>query len=133
MKLKIQGQIKSGKNNMGVTRGGLHFPRRDWKEWRDGVLTQISAQLVGFLPPEVASYAITFDYHPGDNRRRDVPGMIDALFHCLERAGVVKDDAHFKDVVWKTYPIDRGNPRVDIEISPLPPQNPPDPASPNRA
>lgn len=55
-------------------------------------------------------------YYPGDLRRRDVPGMIDALFHCLEHGGFVKDDSLIKDVTWQTFPVDRANPRVNIVL-----------------
>ena len=35
MNFKIFGQIRGGKNNMIVTRSGLHLPKPDWEKWRN--------------------------------------------------------------------------------------------------
>ena len=45
-----------------------------------------------------------------------MPGMLDALFHCFERAGVVADDMLFQEVLWTQQGYDKENPRAEIEI-----------------
>lgn len=46
-----------------------------------------------------------------------MPGIEDAIFHVLERAGVVEDDAQFEDCSgWYKQEIDRKNPRLEISI-----------------
>ena len=82
--LIIRGQCKSGKNNMGVTRQGRHFPLKAWAMWRDDVLMQIKGQIDPNGVIMCSPYKIDITYYKGDLRRRDVPGMIDALFHCFE-------------------------------------------------
>lgn len=42
--------------------------------------------------------------------------MLDALFHLLERGGVIKDDSLIKDVVWETRRFDPGGPGVSIVL-----------------
>lgn len=113
MRLTIEGQIKSGKNHMQVTRTGRHFPLKSWAIWRDSVLAQIAVQKKEKMVDVPAT--ITLQYWKSDNRRRDVPGMIDAIFHCLERAGIVKDDSLFINVDWTSMGISE-SPRVEILI-----------------
>lgn len=116
MNFEIKGQIKSGKNGMQTTRNGFHYPLKSFKDWRQGVEEQILVQVGKPKTIEGVCKAV-FDYFPGDLRRRDVPGMIDALFHVFERYGLVKDDSLIKDVIWNTHPLDRGDPRVLVEIN----------------
>jgi hypothetical protein len=115
--LNIKGQIKSGKNHVQITRTGRRFPLKSFADWRDGVIDQILPQgpFVKIPPP----LSIVIDYYPGDLIRRDAPGMIDALFHCFEKAGIVEDDAHFKAVLWREWPIHRENPRANVVIQAL--------------
>ena len=123
LELKIQGQLKSGKNSMKNTRSGHRYPDKKWAAWRDEMLKQINRVFWHDTAPEVIPAAIMFgecavhiDYWPGDLRRRDVPGMVDALWHCFERAGIVKDDKQFTQVYWVTRELDRENPRAQIRI-----------------
>lgn len=59
---------------------------------------------------------ILVHYWPGDKRTRDVPGMVDALFHILQRIKFVADDGQFKHVEWIEEEMDRANPRVWCEV-----------------
>ena len=94
----IRGQIRGGKNNMKLSRFGHHYPDKKWAIWRDDVVNQIKKQLpVGFKTFEKKCFAV-ITYCPGDNRRRDVPAILDAIWHCLERADVVRDDWLLADV-----------------------------------
>lgn len=117
----IKGQCKSGKNHMQISRTGRHFPLKSFVDWRSGVEAQIMAQVIPRIPLEGPCKA-RFWYFPGDLRRRDVPGMIDALFHVFERMTLVKDDSLIKDVTWTTWPLDRINPRVIVELAPTAPE-----------
>lgn len=75
------------------------------------------------LPPIAGPYLgpmhLIVDYVPGDLRKRDVPGMLDALLHVLERGGYVVDDAQIRQVTWTPFPIDRQHPRCTVTLSPL--------------
>lgn len=63
---------------------------------------------------------IEIHYAAGDLRRRDMPGMMDALFHVLERAQVVEDDAQIKEGHWYQLPLDRATPGVRVTIKEQP-------------
>ena len=115
MKFVIKGQCKSGKNSMQVARTGRHFPLKSFVDWRAGVEAQIISQVGKPRPIEGPCMAV-FSYVPGDLRRRDVPGMIDALFHVFERVNLVEDDSLINDVRWITEPLDRSNPRVEVMV-----------------
>lgn len=74
---------------MQITRSGKHYPLPRWAAWRDAMLWQIhrpKEPLTGWLKAYVV-------FTHADKRRRDVPGLLDALCHVLERAGVVRDDS----------------------------------------
>lgn len=115
MKFILSGQVPSGKNAMQVTRTGRHYPLKRFTDWRDKAEVQIRAQ-VGYPNAQETACKAVFAYFPGDLRRRDVPGMIDALFHLFERMEIVKDDALIKDVTWITFQMDRKSPRVIVEL-----------------
>lgn len=88
--LNIKGQIRGGKNNMGVTKNGFHFPNKKFVEFRNMVVNQIKEQYHG--EPLDKKYYVAIKYVAGDRRKRDLPMIIDSLWHCLVRAGVFKDD-----------------------------------------
>ena len=122
MSFTFLGQIKSGKNNMKITREGRHYPNKEFAKWRSSVISQISqAYNFSFKPKDVFDKPcrITVKYWRGDNRRRDIPGMADALWHCLERATVVLDDKLFEEVHWLPQELDIKNPRTEIVIEEL--------------
>ena len=77
---------------MVVTRAGLHFPKPEWQRWRNAVVMIIKSQ----LPPRFKAIAhpvsLRLEYVAEDHRRRDMPAIVDSIFHCLEKAGVVEDD-----------------------------------------
>lgn len=119
MKFVLKGQIPSGKNAMQVTRTGRHYPLARFVRWRSDATRQLREQgilnirNVGILSGS-GRKKITVRYFSGDVRRRDVPGMMDAICHLLEWSDVVVDDALLKDWDWKTMEIDRDNPRCEI-------------------
>ncbi len=99
--ITLTGQMQSGKNRVMITRTGQRYPPARFKKWRDDMLKQIGPIDKPFSGP----VALSVNYVPGDNIRRDVPGMLDAICHLLERSGVVADDAQIKYVFWDTHTV----------------------------
>lgn len=92
MKITLKGQVRGGKNNMVVTRNGLRFPKKPWAKWRDAAVEEVRKQLPLGWQPIATDTLIEFSYVAGDRRRRDMPAIIDAVFHVLEKSGFVTDD-----------------------------------------
>jgi Holliday junction resolvase RusA-like endonuclease len=113
--LVLDGQMQSGKNRVLITRTGHRYPPKRFAEWRDRVVAEIQRQNTGQFFFQSPARAMVI-YVPGDKRKRDVPGIVDALFHCLERAGVVKDDALLEDISFVTLDVDRKAPNLTIQI-----------------
>ena len=111
----ITGQIRGGKNNYIVTRQGKHIPKAEWASWRDEKVAEVRAQ----LPADFSAIAVPVNaslaYVAGDARRRDMPAVLDSIFHILERAGVVVDDT-FLWINTSTKAYDKANPRAVITI-----------------
>lgn len=115
LSITISGQIKGGKNNMVVTRAGLHFPKKDWAAWRNRAVAEIKAQLPAGWQPLSNPCSLSLEYVAGDLRRRDQPAIIDSIFHCLEKAGVVTDDT----LLWVSKSSrrhDKQNPMAKLEF-----------------
>jgi len=77
---------------MGVTRTGRHYAKPTFKRWRDDAVRQIHQQLPFPWTAIAVPCNVRIDYVAEDRRRRDFPAICDALWHALERAGVVTDD-----------------------------------------
>lgn len=90
--LRLTGQVRGGKNNMGRTKTGKSYPKKLFADWRAEAIRQIRAQLPSGWTPIAVPCNVRLDYVAEDRRRRDFPAICDALWHALERAGVVKDD-----------------------------------------
>ena len=88
--LRLTGQVRGGKNNMGRTKTGKSYPKKLFADWRAEAIRQIRAQFIG--EPIAVPCNVRLDYVAEDRRRRDFPAICDALWHALERAGVVADD-----------------------------------------
>ena len=88
--LRLTGQVRGGKNNMGRTKTGKSYPKKLFADWRAEAIRQIRTQFHG--EPIAVPVNVRIDYVAEDRRRRDFPAICDALWHALERAGVVKDD-----------------------------------------
>lgn len=113
MILVFNGQIRGGKNNMVVTRTGHRFPKKSWATWRDAEVITITQQLPLGFKTITEPTNISLNYFAGDRRRRDMPAIIDAIFHVLEKAGVVQDDT----LLWvseSSRSYDKDNPRAEI-------------------
>ena len=90
--LRLKGQCRGGKNGMGVTRTGCHYAKPTFKRWRDDAVRQIHPQLPFPWTAIARPCNVRLDYVSGDKRRRDMPAVLDAVWHVLEKAGVVADD-----------------------------------------
>ena len=113
MTITITGQILGGKNNIVITRTGKRFPKASWAKWRDAKVSEVRKQWKG--QPIDSPTNIRLDYFAGDKRRRDMPAIIDSIFHVLEKACVVTDDTH----LWVSESFrgyDKANPRAEIKI-----------------
>lgn len=122
--LDIHGQCCSGKNSVIVTHTGKRFPNARFKKWREVNSTLLLEQLKLNYPDFkmiTVPISVSLEYTPGDLRRRDVPGMVDAIWHLLEYTKIIKDDAllgksYPQTVRWLPKPIDRENPGVGIRL-----------------
>mgnify|MGYP000911960112 CR=1 FL=1 len=116
IELRLTGQIRGGKNNMGVTAKGIHYPKKLFAQWSKAAIAEIQGQRRGGDPILGDEYHWSFTYTPADRRRRDVPAILDAVFHVLERSGVVSDDAIIKNLTFITLPPDKENAGMVIRI-----------------
>ena len=99
-----------------VTRTGMHFPKPEWAKWRNDAVYQITEQFTAtMIEYECKAY---IHYFAGDKKRRDVPAVIDSIWHCLEKAGVMKDDCLIKSVDF-VGGYDKENPRAEIQLMPI--------------
>lgn len=110
----LHGQLPSGKNAIKITRTGHRYPDQRFVLWRANAMAQLPLAVPRFTGP----VRLIVDYVPGDVRRRDLPGMLDALLHLFEKAKLVKDDAQVVACTWTPFPLDRKNPRCTVTIAP---------------
>jgi len=93
----------SGKNSVKTTRTGQRYPTKRFDIWRGEVITQMENQCpVSSLANRFLTLRCEIRYWPNDKRTRDVPGMEDALYHCLERAGIIANDGQIKHTSFTT-------------------------------
>ena len=116
LSIRIEGIISGGKNNIIITRSGHRFPKASWAKWRDSAVASVRSQLPkGWVPINVPTN-IELTYVAGDKRRRDMPAIVDSIWHVLEKAGVVTDDTH----LWierSSRSYDKAAPMAIIKIS----------------
>jgi Holliday junction resolvase RusA-like endonuclease len=94
---------------MKVTRSGHHYAGARFKSWRACAVETIRNQLPKNFQMFTKPVDIRIDYFAEDRRRRDQPGIMDALWHVLEKAG----DA----LLWakeSSRSYDKSSPRVVI-------------------
>jgi len=111
--LRLTGQVRGGKNGMGVTRTGRHYAKPTFARWRDDAVRQIRCQLPSGWKPIDVPCNVRLDYVAGDRRRRDMPAVLDAIFHALEKAECCVDDT----LIWVTQSsrsYDKAAPGVTI-------------------
>ena len=124
MTFTLSGQLKSGKNRVLITRQGRRYAPKEFSQWRD--------QMIDQLYPHAATYAengarfplqtmITLhcEYTPGDQRTRDVDGMLGALMHVIVKANLLKDDGLVWGVTWRREAMNRQEPKLVFTMEAL--------------
>ena len=115
IRLELSGQVRGGKNHINITRTGKRYPTAEWAAWRDKMVWQVRSQVKGPKPIFSKPCNALIRYWAGDKKRRDVPAILDSLFHVLEKSGIVKDDVLLDCITFHTD-YDKEHPRVFIEI-----------------
>lgn len=92
---------------MMITRRGLHYPAPQFVAWRNKAVGELLKQRPGQFQISRNDYFWTFEYIPEDNRRRDIPAILDAIFHVLEKTEIVLDDCIIKQLEFKTHSADK--------------------------
>jgi Holliday junction resolvase RusA-like endonuclease len=123
LSFSLQGQCASGKNNVIVTRSGHRFPSKRFSLWKKNSESQAQDTLkISGKPNFPIDYpvSVTINYWSEDRRRRDVPGMIDALWHLIEHLGFIKDDQFLggfgERTLFINHGLDREHPRTEVEM-----------------
>lgn len=109
--------VRGGKNSMQIAPNGMHYPKPEWAEWRDIEVESVRKQLGDSWITINDAIIVRLDYYAGDRRRRDMPAIIDACWHVLEKAGFVSDD-HLLWIGQSTRSYCKENPRAEITIIP---------------
>ena len=117
MTFSISGQMKSGKNRVLITRKGRRYAPKPFAEWRDVIVGQIVKQKQGKAYPIASTVSLECEYTPGDQRTRDVDGMLGALLHVIVKAGLLVDDGLVWAVTWRRMEMDRDKPGLRFTIS----------------
>lgn len=123
MKFILTGPVVSGKNQIQISarHGRIHkYPNKRFTLWKDNATKQLNAQLKPNDGGFTGDVHLSVTYTPGDLIRRDVTGMLDALFHLLEHVGLVGNDNQIKCVFWRTEPLQRKAGQVAIELEEAP-------------
>lgn len=110
MVIKLKGQVRGGKNNILMTRSGRRYPNPLFTKWVMDAHRQIVAQLGPAhcrKPISAFNWHWNFTYTPEDNRRRDIPAVLDGLFHLFEHAGIVTDDRYIANLHFTTRPASK--------------------------
>ncbi len=121
----IPGNCPSGKNQVDICYDcdgkERRIPDKVFTAWRTRALQDLALALRGRrdLPLRGALIA-TVIYTPGDARCRDVPGVMDALWHLLERGGLVENDGQIRGVIWTERPVDGALAGVVLTLEPIP-------------
>ena len=121
MTFLLSGKLPSGKNQIQTAyRNGrvLRYPNKRFKLWRDTSMKQLLEQhcLRQKGWPIRTPCGLVVDYVPGDARTRDLSGMLDALFHLLEKAGLVANDGLIQQCKWTTFPMEKGRARAIVTV-----------------
>jgi Holliday junction resolvase RusA-like endonuclease len=116
LEIHLKSQVRGGKNNMKMTRTGKHYPDPKFVEWRNRMFAQIKEQWPAVVTIKDKSHKWYFEYTPEDNKRRDIPAILDAVFHVLERSFIVSDDSIIKNIEFTELPIDNLNSGILIQV-----------------
>ena len=100
-----------------TTRTGRHYPNPSYKEWRDRVVSELRETLKPTRETMITEPCHMTVYHvEGDLKRRDLTAMLDSMFHCMERAGLIEDDSLVKSIHWEYGGFDRKNAETQVKV-----------------
>lgn len=122
MTIVLTDQIPSGKNAMGITKQGRHYAKPRFESWRSIASFEIMKQKVQWplathaALPLLGDLTAQISYRTFDNTLRDLPGMLDALWHLLTHTNIIQNDGQIKGVTWE-HPWRTEGPCVEMEIA----------------
>ena len=112
----LLGQVRGGKNAIRTTKEGRRYPSKVFARWAQDAINQIREQDT-IKNTITIPLGISLDYIPGDNRIRDIPAILDAVFHALEGAEIVESDGQFRRIGhYCQHPPNRDQPMVIVEL-----------------
>lgn len=120
--ITLRGQLCSGKNQVQMLwrNGRIHkYPNKTFTNWRSRSHIQIEEQQLPAVRTQTITVPVilTCQYTPGDLRTRDITGQLDAIFHLLVYAKVLKDDGLVHEVHWTRLPMNRKAPQITLTIT----------------
>jgi len=97
-----------GKNNFGITRNGIHYPKKNFVIFRNKFITEIKKQLSNKSDFKTITIPVklTLWYKPKDKIRRDATAILDAIFHILEYCEVIENDNLIKRIEYQELNMD---------------------------
>lgn len=117
----ILGQCPSGKNAQRIDpRTWRKYPSPKFQAWRADFQGQVLSQWgkISIIFPVEPVYMEVL-YTPGDLIQRDATGILDALFHAMERKNggcVVTNDSQFKNITWIERGLSRGKASLALRL-----------------
>lgn len=119
MTFTLTGPLVSGKNQIQLSyRHGriFKYPNKRFVAWRTSAAEQLLPLKRTSTWPLHGRVKLTVRYTPGDAIRRDLTGMLDALFHLLEHVGIVENDYQIQCVEWHDAAMQRNHGKVEVQI-----------------
>lgn len=97
-----------GKNNFGITRNGIHYPKKNFVIFRNKFITEIKKQLSNKLNFKTITIPVklTLWYKPNDKIKRDATAVLDAVFHILEHCNILENDNLIKRIDYQELNMD---------------------------
>ncbi len=90
-----------GKNNYGITKTGIHYPKKNFVLFRNDFITQLKKE-IDRKNYEITTITepvkLTLWYKPLDKRKRDATAILDAIFNILETCRIISDDSLIKKI-----------------------------------
>ena len=118
----ILGQVIPKKNSKQIifnsrTKKPLIISSKNYSQWHVYALWQLKQ----VAPVTKYPVSITMTFYVKDLRRRDLSNMAESVADTLVDARILKDDdwEHISEMILRFGSINRGNPRVKVEINPV--------------
>lgn len=107
-KISIDKVSGIGKNNYGITKSGIHYPKRNFIVFRNKFVTEIKKQLSNRIDFKTITIPVklVLYYKARDRIKRDATAILDAIFHILEYCRVIEDDNLIKRIDYQELNYD---------------------------